>query len=196
MLISVTFSFKGKTANVSNIPRETTKTALLSLARQHLEVGDGILLKLLYKGKIIAQDAVAANHEPAFSQDAKIQNNGVKVIVMGTEAKGIEALNSQKSDPLMRGFDEAPKQIIQPQSYWGIHGQQHREYKFCRLQECTDASFGTRPGATTPHAFEARRLLEKLATDPGIVTILTSRELVVGTLGEFNFIVYTIHCIS
>eukprot|EP00804_Cyclotella_cryptica_P021608 CCRYP_005870-RD/>CCRYP_005870-RD protein AED:0.47 eAED:0.47 QI:0/-1/0/1/-1/0/1/0/312 len=95
-------------------------------------------------------------------------------------------LNSGRSDPLIRGFDDTPKKTPQV-SFWGpSHGKQHPQYKFCRLQECTDVSFGTRPGATTPHAFEARRLLERLSTDPGIMTILKSRELVVGTLGEMD----------
>ena len=39
---------------------------------------------------------------------------------------------------------------------------------------------------TAPHASEARRLLERLKTNPGIVTILGSRELVVRTLGEVD----------
>ena len=37
-----------------------------------------------------------------------------------------------------------------------------------------------------PHASEARQLLERLKTNPGIVVILRSRELVVGTLGEMD----------
>merc|ERR1712187_557540 len=38
----------------------------------------------------------------------------------------------------------------------------------------------------TPHAFEARKLLERLATDPGFKSIIHERELVVGTLGEID----------
>jgi len=37
-----------------------------------------------------------------------------------------------------------------------------------------------------PHASEARQLLERLKTNPGIVAILGSRELVVRTLGEVD----------
>ena len=187
--ITVKFSFKGKAVEVPNLFRQTPKAELLSLARQHLEVDDEILLKLLFKGKIIAQDAAADAHnneQPAFSQDAIIPSTGANVIVMGTESKGVQILNSGRSDPLMRGFEDVPtkKPTV---SFWGpLHNKQHPEYKFCRLQECTDASFGTRPGATTPHAFEARRLLERLSLDPGVVTILQSRELVVGTLGEMD----------
>lgn len=184
---SVILSYKGKTVPIPDISHVTTKENLLSLARHHLEVGDDVLLKLLYKGTIIGQDRAAETQDkPAFPLDAKIPSTGAKVIVMGTEARGVEILNSGRSDPLMRGFDDTPKRTV-PVSYWGpSHGKQHPQYKFCRLQECTDASFGTRPGATTPHAFEARRLLERLSTDPGIIAVLKSRELVVGTLGEMD----------
>ena len=186
---SVTLSYKGNSVAVPNISHETTNADLLFIARDNLRVADGILLKLLYRGKIIAQDATSdtrLNIEPAFSRDTKIPSTGAKVIVMGTEAKGIQILNAGRSDPLMRGFDDELPKKTQPTSYWGGHGIQNKQYKFCRLQECTDASFGTRPGASTPHAFEARRLLEKLSTDPGIVAILVSRELLVGTLGEMD----------
>jgi len=72
------------------------------------------------------------------------------------------------------------------QKYWGEATQQHKDYKFCRLHACTDHSFGHRSTETTPHAFRAMELLEKLSTDPGIVSIMKERELVVGTLGEMD----------
>ena len=185
--LSIVFSYKGKTVTVPDVSPESTKEELLRLARQHLEISDDILLKLLHKGKIIAQDSMEntseANHQSAFTPPTKSQ---LKIIVIGTQVQGVQILNSCRSDPLLRGFDDERPKPTQTTSYWGRHGKQHSQYKFCRLQECTDASFGTRPGASTPHAFEARRLLERLSTDPGVVAILTSRELVVGTLGEMD----------
>ena len=186
-VLSIVFSYKGKTATVTDVSPESTKEELLGLARQHLEIKEDILLKLLHKGKIVAQDSIENTHQvndqPAFSQPNKSQ---LKIIVMGTQVQGVQILNSGRSDPLLRGFDDERPKTTQSTSYWGRHGKQNSQYKFCRLQECTDASFGTRPGASTPHAFEARRLLERLSTDPGVVAILTSRELVVGTLGEMD----------
>jgi len=41
---------------------------------------------------------------------------------------------------------------------------------------------------TAPHASETRQLLEQLKTNPGIVMILRSRELIVGTLGEMDLV--------
>merc|ERR1712224_686024 len=54
------------------------------------------------------------------------------------------------------------------------------------MKACTDHSFGHRSTESTPHAFKAMELLEKLATDPGVVAIMKERELVVGTLGEMD----------
>ena len=211
-LFSVRFSFKGKSATVTKLSHRTTSAELLKLARNEFQVGDDVLLRLLFKGKIIGQELLESDdtagsgsrcrdafvddfsNRCAFPEGVTIPKSGAKVIVIGTEAQGLRKLNSGRSDPTIRGFDETTRDAAYSArstatlcTYWGpSHGSQHSQFKFCRMQECNDASFGSRPGATTPHAFEARRLLERLATDPGIVAILTSRELVVGTLGEMD----------
>lgn len=194
--MNIKFSFNGK-VETATAPDNISKSALIALARKSLqiEVDDDIVLKLIFKGKTIAQESVTssgsttvATDDEAFPDGVKIPNGGAKVIVIGTHAKGIETLNSMKSDPLMRGFEDEKSQdnsIIS--TCWGTQlGRQHPKFKFCRIEECNDASFGTRPTTSTPHAFEARRLLEQLATDPGVVQLLTSRELVVGCLGEMD----------
>lgn len=195
----VKFSYKGKAISVNDISHETTAAALLAAARTSFQVDDDdTILRLIFKGKTIAQDAVVDNdnnvnesNHPAFQDGVKIPKSGAKVMVMGSATTNIQKLNSLRSDPLMRGFDDEKSTKSTSASalstFWGpLHGNQNNQYKFCRFQECTDASFGARPGASTPHAFEARRLLERLATDPGIASILTSRELIVGTLGEMD----------
>eukprot|EP00578_Thalassiosira_sp_NH16_P010960 CAMPEP_0181125786 /NCGR_PEP_ID=MMETSP1071-20121207/27249_1 /TAXON_ID=35127 /ORGANISM="Thalassiosira sp., Strain NH16" /LENGTH=431 /DNA_ID=CAMNT_0023211279 /DNA_START=267 /DNA_END=1562 /DNA_ORIENTATION=- len=205
---TVKFSYKGKSVAVEDISRGTSASVLLAEARASFNVDDDVILRLIFKGKTIAQDIMDDddgavdndgnnNNHPAFRTGTKIPKGGAKVIVMGSAtARGIRHLNSLRSDPLMRGFederqsdknDKATSSSRQLTTFWGpLHGSQDARYKFCRFQECTDASFGSRPGASTPHAFEARRLLERLATDPGIVSVLRSRELVVGTLGEID----------
>ncbi|KAL7534921.1 hypothetical protein ACHAXR_008883 [Thalassiosira sp. AJA248-18] len=199
-IFPVKFSYKGKSIAVDNICHQTTAAALLAEARTSFQVDDDIILRLIFKGKTIAQetmmlnddddDEIDKNNHPAFHEGTKIPKSGAKVIVMGSAASGIQTLNSLRSDPLMRGFEDEKKAAASPtllSTYWGpLHGNQDKQYKFCRFQECTDASFGSRPGASTPHAFTARKLLEQLATDPGVVSILTSRELIVGTLGEMD----------
>jgi hypothetical protein len=218
-LFTIKFSHKGAIATVENIDARTiTAHALLEIARSSLDSiihsdQDDVVLRLIYKGKTIAREgndgtimAAAAStmnndnvmmmdNRPAFSPDMTLpKDNILKIIVMSAPVSEIRKLNSSRSDPTIRGFDDERKSVkalskdtTSVSTYWGpLHTTQHKKYKFCRFQECTDASFGTRPGSSTPHAFEARRLLERLATDPGIVTILTSRELVVGTLGEMD----------
>jgi len=93
----------------------------------------------------------------------------------------------------MRGFDDvtlknnAASSSNLSTSFWGpLHHRHHKKSHFRRLEECPDASFGTRPTSTTPHAFEAYRLLERLSLDPGILAIMSSRQLIVGTLGEMD----------
>lgn len=193
---TVKFSYKGKSTTVECIRHETTATQLIQHARQSFEVDDDTILRLLFKGKTIAQETLedsenTTNRQPVFPSNIKIPKSGAKVIVMGTAASGINKLNSQRSDPLMRGFEEETRKRSHVNSHlstaWGqLYVKQNKHYKFCRFKECTDASFGSRPGTTTPHAFEARRLLEKLACDPGIQAVIMSRRLVVGTLGEMD----------
>jgi len=199
---AVKFSHKGKSITVTNISHQTTAAALLAEVRTSFQVDDDVILRLIFKGKTIAQETLVGatdvadvdrNNHAAFPEGTKIPKSGAKVIVMGSAATGIQKLNSLRSDPLMRGFEDekSSKNTANASSplstYWGpLHGNQNKQYKFCRFQECTDASFGTRPGSTTPHAWQARKLLERLATDPGIVSILKSRELLVGTLGEMD----------
>ncbi|KAL7500134.1 hypothetical protein ACHAWT_008617 [Skeletonema menzelii] len=192
---TVKFSFKGRSETVT-APESITASALLALARESLQIDDEIVLKLIFKGKTIASSAAADDDEGskrAFPEGVKMPKGGAKVIVMGTMTSGIATLNSMRSDPLMRGFDEEKLSVScgyksgVTSTFWGPKlGSQHPKYKFCRLEECKDASFGTRPTSSTPHAFEARRLMEQLATDPGVVQVLTSRELVVGCLGEMD----------
>jgi len=198
--MNIKFSYKGRSEQVT-APDDITPSALLALAHASLQIDDDVVLKLIFKGKTIAaqeklpSNGFAADEDsaPAFPEGFKIPNSGAKIIVMGTRTSGIDTLNSMRSDPLMRGFDEEKLTTSKANNngttstFWGPQlGTQHTKYKFCRLEECKDASFGTRPTSTTPHAFEARRLLEQLATDPGVVQVLTSRELVVGCLGEMD----------
>ena len=58
---------------------------------------------------------------------------------------------------------------------WGDTGARRGEWRVCRLEPCTWQSFGTRAGSSTPHAFEARKLLLKLSTDPAVVAILKNQ---------------------
>merc|ERR1712063_170515 len=112
-------------------------------------------------------------------------------MVVATNITAIQEL-AKRSDPTIRGFDQektiAEKRAASEasQKYWADVVAQDKEYKFVRKKACTEHSFGHRFKDQTPHAFKAMELLEKLATDPGIIAIMKERELVVGTLGEMD----------
>jgi WLM domain len=184
--------YQGKTVEV-NVTVETVVDDMIKLAQQHFlpsaSTADDstvqIQLKLLHKGKKLE----AGNFDPLFTAPPlKVP----KLMILATEVSNITALNSKRSDPTIRGFDQErgkPQLRIDNKANddWGPElSKQNKEYKFCRFDVCTRQTFGHRPGDTTPHEFEARNLLLKLATDPGIVAIMKDRELLVGTLGEMD----------
>jgi hypothetical protein len=146
------------------------------------------VLKLLFKGKrIIAQPDTFP-----FKGISTTKKKPLKIMVVATNISAIQELSMKRSDPTIRGFDqekdalERKRKLAASQKYWGDVMVQDREYKFCRMEACTDHSFGHRANESTPHAFKAMELLEKLATDPGVVAVMKERELVVGTLGEMD----------
>jgi hypothetical protein len=181
--------FQGKVVDVG-CTLETTATELVLLAQQQFFLTNTdhdvstMQLKLLYKGKRLE----TGSFDPVFvSRPIKPP----RIIILATEATKIEDINSRRADPTIRGFDqEKPTQKVVEKNTnddWGpLLSKQDKNYKFCRFDVCTRQSFGHRPGDTTPHEFEARKLLIKLATDPGIVAIMKDRELLVGTLGEMD----------
>ncbi|KAL3768309.1 hypothetical protein ACHAWU_006691 [Discostella pseudostelligera] len=210
---AINFTQLGKqSVVVDGISHSITAADLLALARSSLDISNDAILRLICGGKTIAQDKTiidnnaddanpkkdneTANLDLAFPPGSKIPKSGiVKIVVMGgtTTSNSIQTLNSQRSDPLMRGFDDvtlknnAASSSNLSTSFWGpLHHRHHKKSHFRRLEECPDASFGTRPTSTTPHAFEAYRLLERLSLDPGILAIMSSRQLIVGTLGEMD----------
>lgn len=146
------------------------------------------LLKLLFKGKRITAQP---NTLPFEDIAPATKKKPLKIMVMATNISAIQELSTKRSDPTIRGFDQekyavARRRAATSQKYWADAMVQDKDFKFCRMTACTDHSFGHRSTESTPHAFHAIELLEKLATDPGIVAIMKERELVVGTLGEMD----------
>jgi hypothetical protein len=190
---NVVLTFQG----ISETIPVSTETSGAEIYRQTVQVFQLIAkdidmssMKLLFKAKRIEpSDDVL----PFSNTKVSTTSKPPKIIVMATKQSSLQELSSKRSDPTIRGFDQEKQreqqireQQQQKQQHWAEGMTQNKEYKFCRFQACTWQSFGHRPTDTTPHAFEAMQLLEKLATDPGIVAIMKERELVVGTLGEMD----------
>lgn len=192
----IQFSHKGRTVTVQ-ATLSSTAADLLHHVQTHLELDRGdVAVKLLYKGKRIVDTATAAEGEATAVFDS-VPRTTPKILVLVTPKRQVEALNAKRSDPTIRGLDQEiereRKQREQnnnnnnaaaASNYWETPPD--RNYKFCRFQACTWQSFGHRAGEATPHDFAARALLERLATDPGVVAVLKTRQLVVGTLGEMD----------
>jgi len=177
--MEVTLSFKGRQECVSLAPGAGTDDLYETTAvRFSLDRGT---VKLMLKGKQVPRATATA--------DTALKP-GLKILVMGSVASDVDDVRAARSDPTIRSFDSEDaaarhhlqQQSREEQSVWGTP--QHPEYRFCRFEACTWQSFGTRPSSTTPHAFEARNLLLKLAHDPAIVAILAEREWTVGLLAE------------
>ena len=179
----VNFSFQGKTIAMEHLTTSTTGSDLYHRTLEAFELSDETQLKLLFKGKLIENDDKCQPFETPPTKKSK-------VMVIATSEVVAKDIASKRSDPTIRGFDQEQqqhnKQQQQGEQHWGEGMVQSKDFKFCRFQACTWQSFGHRPNEKTPHAFAAMQLLEKLATDPGIVAIMKERELVVGTLGEMD----------
>jgi len=196
-MFEINLTYQGQ----SNIVEVSASTTGLDLHQKTLNVVFGVsgddgasetgsssteMLKLLFKGKrIMAQPDIFP------FAGLPIKKKPLKIMVMATNISAIQELSTKRSDPTIRGFDQEKsatekRRIANTQKYWADVMVQDKDYKFCRMTACTDHSFGHRSTESTPHAFRAMELLEKMATDPGIVAIMKERELVVGTLGEMD----------
>jgi WLM domain len=191
--IPVQLSCQGQSLLIDMAPTVTADDAI-AMAHRTLrpllekKYPDGaVSLKLLHKGKQIK----AGSTNPIFSSGSAMSRTATappKILVLVTESAQVEELQSRRSDPTIRGFDQEKLSTNQGSisGVWGAGTGQDKNFKFCRFQPCTWQSFGHRATDKVPHDFEARRLLEKLATDPGVVAVMKERQLVVGTLGEMD----------
>jgi len=217
----VVLSYKGKSITIPRVSSTVTIYELYETIIDTLQLRDDTnenKCKILYKGKKLNYDHEIDKAKCVFSSASfqkKMMSSKAKppkILVMTSSITSLHQLNSQKSDPLMRNFEQEkqreesrtgvnyhshggnnkkkPSEIIS--KVWGEHFVQDKNYKFCRFEACTWQSFGhssqtpQQTASSIPHDFEALELLHQLATDPGIVAIMKERELVVNTLGEMD----------
>lgn len=180
--VAIALSFQGKVTSLEGVTPKTTGQELYARALHALNLSDETSLKILVKGKRLADDENPCGLEVGSSRKP------LKLLVMATSAVVVADLASKRSDPTIRGFDqeEQSKRGVSKYLPWGPAHVQDKNYKFCRFQACTWQSFGHRIDDAAPHAFAAMQLLERLSMDPGVVHVMKERELVVGTLGEMD----------
>jgi hypothetical protein len=108
-------------------------------------------------------------------------------MLMSSSASEIERIRNFKSDPLVKGFVEEERDelrrkqrtiALEDANPWGQKSEQDTDYRFSRFEVLYRR--------VNPTPFEAEKLLNKLATDPGIIEIMKSRRFTVGTLCELD----------
>jgi len=178
--MKISLVFKGKTETFE-FTADATTDAVFAECKTRFGLADQNV-KILAKGKQL----------PTGLPLTGALTSGAKCMVMATGKAVVAEVLSAKSDPTVRSFASEDAAALHHKaeerseelSEWGVP--QDREYKFCRFESCTWQSFGTRPSSSTPHAFDARALLLKLAQDPAIVNIMREREWTVGLLAELD----------
>jgi len=134
--------------------------------------------KLILKGKMIRPDT-----DNISVAEAGLKA-GSKVMLVASSAHDVSFVQNSRADPLVKGFaeeerDEAARRKrarAAAASAWGT--KQDSQYRFNSMK----AEFKY----NTPTPFEAEKLLQRLATDPGIIDIMTSRKFTVGILTEMS----------
>ncbi|CEM15494.1 unnamed protein product [Vitrella brassicaformis CCMP3155] len=134
--------------------------AMFAFKQQHI--------RLFVKGKQLkAEDTI---------KDAGIDERS-KVLVVASREEEIILVQNSKSDPLRRGFDKGPRRKYEVSvASLTKAPQQDSTYRFERLEVL--------PQLSHPPQSEALRLLQRLATDPGIVSIMREYQWTVGVLCE------------
>jgi len=131
--------------------------------------------RLIHRGKQLQPHATIGDEKTGLSA-------GAKVMLVASSARDVAYVKSSRADPLVKGFVEEERDersrkrrtMAAAMSAWGT--KQDSEYRFNSIK----AEFKYH----TPTPYDAERLLEKLATDPGIIEIMKARQFKVGILTE------------
>jgi len=134
--------------------------------------------KLICKGKVLRPD------DTVRTVGKQRLVPGAKLMLMATSAQDIAYVQNSRADPLVKGFAEEERDERNRKkrakaaqiNAWGT--KQDMEYRFNKIK----AEFKY----SSPSPYEAEKLLEKLATDPGIIEIMKTRRFQVGILTEMS----------
>lgn len=134
--------------------------------------------KLISKGKTLRPD-----NEELLVGEAGL-SSGSKVMLVASSAKDVAYVQKSRADPLVKGFAEEERDEASRRkkmragggTAWGT--KQDAEYNFGSIK----AEFKY----STPPPYDAEKLLQKLATDPGIIEIMKTRQFKVGVLTEMS----------
>ncbi|KAH9255149.1 hypothetical protein BASA81_006908 [Batrachochytrium salamandrivorans] len=133
---------------------------------------DPAFAKLLSKGRVLDR-----NFDLPVSREL---SDGDTVLLVFTPRAEVELMNAQLGkDNRLRSMEE--EDALEAKRLAGLNSaddSQDAVYKFCK--------FKVVDRFTTPHPFEAMRLLNRLAVDPAIKRIMKTNEWTVGSLEEMD----------
>eukprot|EP00927_Polykrikos_kofoidii_P076421 TRINITY_DN734_c0_g2_i1.p1 TRINITY_DN734_c0_g2~~TRINITY_DN734_c0_g2_i1.p1 ORF type:complete len:697 (+),score=127.05 TRINITY_DN734_c0_g2_i1:82-2091(+) len=134
--------------------------------------------KLIFRGRVLRLNDASQTIRHAGLK------TGSKLMLMASTAHDIAFVQTSRADPLVKGFAEEERDELSRRkrakaaegSLWGT--KQDTEYRFGSIK----AEFKY----STPPPYDAEKLLQRLATDPGIIEIMTTRRFKVGVLTEMS----------
>lgn len=171
----VSMHFKGQSFDIPVQVGDTVST-IFDFAQEALQFPRENC-RLIHRGKQLQPHATIGDEKTGLSA-------GAKVMLVASSARDVAYVKSSRADPLVKGFVEEERDersrkrrtMAAAMSAWGT--KQDSEYRFNSIK----AEFKYH----TPTPYDAERLLEKLATDPGIIEIMKARQFKVGILTEMS----------
>ena len=147
-------------------------------------------LKLIYKGKVLSDDQAtlpssssassASSAASSSSSSSSVARRVLQVMVTGSEITAIQGLQAAKADPTVQPFRRkvAASALAKPVTATAASGVPatagDSKYGFQRIEVLRGL----------PNPDHARRILEQLASDPGIVHVMRKHQWSVGLLAE------------
>jgi len=103
--------------------------------------------------------------------------DGATVMFVASLPEDVIRVQNARSDATVRSFEqEEERDLARRLASWTP--EQDAVYRFCKFEFCERFA--------SPHPFEAERLLQKLATDPGIVSVMRRHKMTVLYLCEMD----------
>jgi len=134
--------------------------------------------RLIHKGRLLRPE------DPLLTEGKSGLTAAAKIMLVASSARDVAVVQSSRADPLVKGFEEEERDDrlrrkrakAAGASAWGT--KQDSEYRFGSIK----AEFKY----NTPTPFDAEKFLQKLATDPGIIDIMKTRQFKVHVLTEMS----------
>lgn len=172
----VSVSFRGTTYEVP-VQLDDAVCSIFEFVHEVLDVPQENC-KLIFRGKVLRlNDAAQTVGDVGLTR-------GAKLMLVATSAHDVAFVRTSRADPLVKGFVEEERDERSRRkraraaegSLWGT--KQDSEFRFGSIK----AEFKY----SSPSPYEAEKLLQRLATDPGIIEIMKTRRFKVGVFTEMS----------